>query len=87
LMMWNGELMQRATSLEEGTFLHRIATGTMKNSAKIEYLYLAALARRPNAAEIKLANELLAARGGDAAAALQDIWWAVLNSNEFILNH
>ena len=21
------------------------------------------------------------------AAALQDVWWAVLNSNEFILNH
>ena len=33
------------------------------------------------------ANELLAARGGDVGAALQDIWWALLNSNEFILIH
>ena len=24
---------------------------------------------------------------GDMKAALQDVWWAVLNSNEFILNH
>jgi hypothetical protein len=29
----------------------------------------------------------MGARKGDAAAALQDIWWAVLNSNEFIINH
>ncbi len=34
-----------------------------------------------------MANELLAARKGDTAAALQDVWWALLNSNEFILNH
>jgi hypothetical protein len=27
------------------------------------------------------------ARKGDAIGALQDIWWAVLNSNEFIINH
>jgi hypothetical protein len=26
-------------------------------------------------------------RGGDTMAALQDVWWVVLNSNEFIFNH
>jgi hypothetical protein len=30
---------------------------------------------------------MLMARKGDAIGALQDIWWAVLNSNEFIINH
>jgi hypothetical protein len=50
-------------------------------------LYLAALARRPTRQETSLANDLLAARGGDVGAALQDIWWALLNSNEFILIH
>jgi hypothetical protein len=25
--------------------------------------------------------------GAANAGALQDIWWAVLNSNEFIMNH
>jgi hypothetical protein len=59
----------------------------LNNAAKIRRLYEAALARQPNSSEIKLANELLQLRGGDAAAALQDVWWAVLNSNEFILNH
>ena len=32
-------------------------------------------------------STLLAARKGDAAEAMQDVFWAVLNSNEFILNH
>lgn len=88
LMMMNGDLMEKATSIEKGSFLHRVATdGKMNNAAKIRRLYEAALARQPNGAEIKLANELLQLRGGDAVAALQDVWWAVLNSNEFILNH
>jgi hypothetical protein len=88
LMMMNGELINKATEVQTGSFLHRVAIDAkMNNAAKINRLYLAALARRPTAGEIALANELLAARKGDAVAALADVWWAVLNSNEFILNH
>jgi hypothetical protein len=54
---------------------------------KIHYLFLAALSRKPSINEIRTANELLLRRKGESVAALQDIWWAVLNSNEFILNH
>ncbi|MEX0676845.1 MAG: DUF1549 domain-containing protein [Pirellulales bacterium] len=88
LMMMNGDLIKKATNVEKGSFLYRVATDPkMKNAAKINHLYLAALARRPTSQEIGLANELLQLRNGDAVAALQDVWWAVLNSNEFILNH
>lgn len=88
LMMMNGELIRRATSIDRGSFLHRVASDSkLNNAAKIRHLYLAALARRPTSREIAMANELLRLRQGDAAAALQDVWWAVLNSNEFILNH
>lgn len=87
LMMMNGDLIQNATKDEPGSFLHRVATSNMKPSAKIDVLYLSALARKPTASEVHLANALLTARGGDGVGALQDIWWALLNSNEFILNH
>jgi hypothetical protein len=50
-------------------------------------LYLAAYSRQPTRQEINISNELLSARAGNAGAALQDIWWALLNSNEFILIH
>ena len=35
--------------------------------------------------EAHLCNQLLASRKGNVVETLQDVWWAVLNSNEFIL--
>jgi len=88
LMMFNGELVKQATSLEKGSFLARIAAdNSLKPEQKINYLFQAGLGRLPNKSEFTAANVLMQRRGGNAAAALQDIWWAVLNSNEFILNH
>jgi hypothetical protein len=87
LMMFNGDLIKQATSTGKGGFLDRVATSGMKNPAKIETLYQAALARRPTAKELKTANDILVECKGDAIGALQTIWWAVLNSNEFIINH
>ena len=87
LMMMNGELVQNATKDETGSFLHKVATSDLRPGAKIDLLYLSAVARKPTPNDLRLANELLAARGGDGTAALQDVWWALLNSNEFILNH
>lgn len=88
LMMMNGELIRQATSIDSGSFLSRIAKDSKLNNAqKINYLYMSALARMPEREELALSNKLLAVREGDVSAALQDIWWALLNSNEFILNH
>jgi hypothetical protein len=87
LMLFNGELIKTATNLDQGGFLNEVASGPLRNRDKINVLYLAALARRPSAVELQEANRLLLARKGAAAEALQDVWWALLNSNEFILNH
>jgi len=87
LMLFNGDLVKTATGLDRESFLNQVATASRKNADKINTLYLAALARRPSPAEVRLANNLLMARRGRAVEALQDIWWALLNSNEFILNH
>lgn len=88
LMMMNGDLMRKATSAEPGTFLQRVAADDrLDGDKKVQHLYLAALARRPTSEELKTAYQLAAARGGNGIAALQDVWWALLNSNEFILNH
>lgn len=87
LMMFNGDLVQRATDAEPGSFLHKIANGKMKGPQRVEFLYLSALARKPTKTEMQLAVQLLTLRKGDVKAALQDVWWALLNSNEFILNH
>ena len=87
LMMMNGELIQKATATDGGSFLYELAKGDQQDTDKIERLYLAALSRTPSREELKLAQQLWLAKNGDTAAALEDIWWAILNSNEFILNH
>ena len=88
LMMFNGDLIKTASSKDNGSFLSNLANDSeLNNTEKINHLFLAALSRKPSTNEIKVANQLLLARKGELVAALQDIWWAVLNSNEFILNH
>jgi hypothetical protein len=88
LTLMNGELVRRATGNQLGSMLYRVANDPqLDNAERIRYLYLAAFSRRPTRPELAISNELLAARGGDVGAALQDIWWALLNTNEFILNH
>jgi hypothetical protein len=87
LMMFNGELMRDATRVDHSSFLRSVLVSNDKPNVKISQLFLAALGRRPSGAELQMANQLWLDRKQDSAAALQDIWWAVLNSNEFIMNH
>ncbi|MDE0735119.1 MAG: DUF1549 domain-containing protein, partial [Pirellulaceae bacterium] len=87
LMMFNGDLIKRATSKDNGSFLSSVAKDNTRSVQKINLLFQTALARKPTKKELTVANQLLLARKGDVTSALQDIWWAVLNSNEFILNH
>ncbi|WP_146589710.1 DUF1549 and DUF1553 domain-containing protein [Posidoniimonas polymericola] len=88
LMMMNGDLIRSATECKPGSFLHEVAMNDrLSNPQKITQLYLAALAREPERDELAISNKILAARGGEVPAALQDVWWALLNTNEFILNH
>jgi hypothetical protein len=87
LMMFNGDLIKKATSIDKGSFLGRVAASNMSAPAKIDFLFVSGLGRKPTSNELAIANKLLVARKNDTAAALQDVWWAVLNSNEFIMNH
>ncbi len=87
LAMFNGELMREATKVDKATFLRTVAASNDQSTAKIAQLFTAALARKPTTKELQLAHQLYLGRKGDGNAALQDIWWAVLNSNEFIMNH
>jgi hypothetical protein len=88
LAMLNGELVRRATSRGEGSLLGRVAGNSQMNFLqKISYLYLAALGREPDAKELRAVQKTLQAHRGDAGAALEDVFWALLNSSEFILQH
>ena len=87
LMMFNGDLIKRATGEQPGGYLDQIAKTPMPGNKKIEYLYMSALARRPTKDELELAQVFLNLHEQDSTAALSDVWWLVLNSSEFIFNH
>jgi hypothetical protein len=87
LMMMNGDLIKRATDGAKGSYLYNLAHSSAKDADKISLLYLAALSRKPTTQELKMAQEYWVLRKGNTVEALQDIFWALLNSNEFIINH
>ncbi len=63
-------------------------TGNAKTSAEaIERIYLTALARRPNAAELERLTAYVNRPGSTSRSSYGDILWVLLNSSEFTLNH
>jgi len=52
----------------------------------VEELYLTALSRKPTAEDLKIAQDYIAALP-DRKAALEDLFWALLNTKEFLFNH
>jgi uncharacterized protein (DUF697 family) len=50
-------------------------------------LYLATLGRPPKAEELAVATAAFAAPGATRATATEDVFWALLNSAEFVFNH
>jgi hypothetical protein len=90
LSLMNGKFIADATSLERSTTLAAVADAPFLSMARrIETLYLAALSRRPRAEEMARMVTYIEGGGprGSQDSALADVFWVLLNSSEFILNH
>jgi hypothetical protein len=91
LMMMNGELMKDALSGKPGSFLagcieQSRTQARSPESYLVNQIYLAALSRYPSRKEVQQAGRYLASFP-DSLQVVQDLFWALLNSNEFILIH
>ena len=90
LSLMNGGLSAAATDLEQSRTLAAVARAPFLDSeGKIESLYLAALSRKPRGAELARMKKYVDGGGpeNDPAKALADVFWALLNSSEFLFNH
>jgi Protein of unknown function (DUF1549)/Protein of unknown function (DUF1553) len=90
LALMNNPLIATETHPEKGDTLAAIASAPFLDTAgKIEALYLAALSRRPTEQESCRLVSYLDKSGNDREKkkALSDIFWALLNSPEFLFNH
>jgi len=90
LTLMNGRLVTDATSLEKGATLPAVSDSYFLDTAgKIEAIYLAALTRRPRPDELERLIPYVE-RGGptlNPKKALADVFWSLLDSAEFVLNH
>lgn len=86
LMMMNSELVRNAISTEKGTYLANVLASKGNDIAKINQLYESVLGRKPTRTEFSKFNQIVS-KYPNKLWAYQDMFWALLNSNEFIFNH
>ena len=90
LALMNGSFVAEATSLDRSRTLAAVADFPALGTAdRIEALYLASLGRRPRPKEKTRLVAYVDGGGAskDSRQALADVFWALLNSSEFLLNH
>jgi hypothetical protein len=92
LYLMNGKIVSDATSVEQNKQLKYIAEnslGKIKTARIVEQLYLIVLSRKPRPQELERLVPYIDKGGpsGDQRKALADVFWALLNSSEFTLNH
>jgi Protein of unknown function (DUF1549)/Protein of unknown function (DUF1553) len=90
LMLMNGRFTSAVTGPKAGgTFAAVADDRSLDTAGRVETLFLATLSRRPTAQEsarlVKYVDEGGPAK--DPRRALADVFWALLNSGEFLLNH
>ncbi len=87
LALMNGRFVNDATALERSGTLAAVAGAPFLDArGRVETLFLAALGREPTAEESGRLTKYLE-KSGDPNQALADVFWALLNSSEFVLNH
>jgi hypothetical protein len=90
LMMMNGDLMAQAVGGKPGSFLADLLSEAQAQHNPglymVNNIYVAALSRMPTARE-RAAVQKLVDSYPDTIGVLEDVFWALLNSNEFVLNH
>jgi hypothetical protein len=90
LALMNGRFVADATSPEQSQALAAVLDSPfMDNRQRLDTVFLAALSRpmRPAEAARLLPYVEKGGPSGDPRKALADVFWALLNSSEFILNH
>jgi hypothetical protein len=84
LHLLNGDTVN--AKIQQGGLIPRLIATRKYPEERIMNLYIRCLSRRPTREELDKLHPLLS-EGSDQAQALSDIFWALLNSREFLFNH
>lgn len=84
LHLLNGETSNQ--KIQQGAIVATMQAAQVPPEQIIEKLYIRCLSRKPLPEEIAALRPLIT-EGGDQKRELEDIFWALLNSREFLFNH
>lgn len=90
LAMMNGAFITNATSLEQSdVFTAIVEFPEQTDEQRIEAFYLSTLSRIPTSREVSRLKTYLASTNSEEekTEAYANLFWALLNSSEFLLNH
>jgi hypothetical protein len=89
LYLMNNEFVADRTNVQKNRTLATLAEQRTGTPRKVESLYLVVLSRKPTPEESDHFVKYVDAGGpaGDSKKALADVFWVLLNSPEFLLNH
>lgn len=88
LHLLNGETV--STRIDQGGVVKGLIAEKKTPEQIVENLYVRSLSRKPTAEELKQLGIQIKAAGEDAKereAVLNDVFWAILNSKEYMFNH
>jgi hypothetical protein len=83
LFLMNSPMVHNRTQARPGTVLGEILSQAPNDRAALSALYLRVLSRHPTAKEIEACSYYMG-NLGNRAEAFEDIYWALINSTEFI---
>ncbi len=84
LHLLNGDTVNQ--KIQQGKLIQRRLKEGQSPQEIVEELYVRCFSRKPTAGEMSALNQVLAAEK-DQAKVLEDVFWALLNSREFLFNH
>jgi hypothetical protein len=83
----NGETLNQKLA-QKGNRIDALLAGGLTDVKIVEESYLLTLARQPTEREREKAVALLAeAAPGDRRTTLEDLFWSLMSSKEFLFNH
>ena len=84
LHLMNGDVVN--SKMQAGGVIKALQAQNLTPMQIVEQLYITCLTRKPTEQEVAALTPLFA-EGSDANRSLDDVYWALMNSREFLFNH
>lgn len=84
LHLMNGDVVNN--KIQQGGLLKTLLDQKLTPPQVVEQLYITCLTRKPTEQELAALTPLFA-EGNDVNRSLEDVFWALMNSREFLFNH